>query len=58
LTTWVADASPLLYLALLEKLHLLQAEGHDIVIPGAVLEEVRGHDDPAARAIEEATKSW
>lgn len=58
MSVWVVDASPLLYLAQLDRLQLLRAEGREVVLPSAVLDEVRVHADPAARAIEEASTSW
>lgn len=58
MSVWVADASPLLYLAHLERLDLLRAEGREVLAPGAVLQEVRAHADAPARAIEDAATRW
>ena len=51
--TAVADASPLIYLARTQSLHLLQLAAPEVFIPRAVALEIeaRGPADPAARAL-------
>jgi predicted nucleic acid-binding protein len=58
MTLWVVDTSPLIFLAKLDRLDLLRKGAEEILIPPAVLEEVRAHADDAARIIEEALHSW
>ena len=53
--TAVVNASPLIYLARTQFLHLLQLAAPEVFIPRAVAAEVsaRGSSDPAARALAE-----
>lgn len=58
--TWVVDASPLLFLAKLDRLHLLSSDTDVVLIPDAVWEEIRALRDPASRIIAETERksSW
>ncbi len=49
----IVDASPLILLGKIGRLDLLRVGGPEVVVPEAVLTEVRGHepDDAAAKAI-------
>jgi predicted nucleic acid-binding protein len=51
--TAVVNASPLIYLARANLLHLLQLAAPEVLIPGMVAAEIhkRGPSDPAARAL-------
>jgi len=57
-TIWVADTGPLIFLAKLGRLDLLQHGVGRVYVPQAVLNEVRAKPDEAAKAIEEASHSW
>ena len=52
------NASPLIFLARSELVHLLQLAGSTIVVPNPVADEIlrRGPDDPTAKAL--ATTDW
>lgn len=58
MTTWVVDASPLIFLAKLERLELLKNHADTICVPQAVLEEIQAKADEAKCVIERATRSW
>lgn len=58
MSRWVIDTSPLIFLAKLDRLDLLRRKADEILVPPAVLEEVRCHLDDAAQRIEEALLSW
>lgn len=55
---WVADASPLLFLAKIDRLPLLRDQAPEVLVPQAVFTEVSRRVDPAAAAIKEAAESW
>jgi predicted nucleic acid-binding protein len=55
---WVVDTSPLIFLAKLDRLALLQRRAKRILVPPAVIEEVRRHPDAAALEVEAALSSW
>jgi predicted nucleic acid-binding protein len=57
-TTWVVDASPLVFLAKLGRLDLLRSGADTVFIPPAVLTEIHAKQDQATRAIEQAHRSW
>ncbi len=58
MTTWVADTGPLIFLAKLGRLGLLQHGADQVYVPQAVLNEVQAKPDEATKAIEEASRSW
>ena len=55
---WVVDTSPLLFLAKLNRLSLLQHDADEILIPKAVLEEVNFLQDEASQLIKQVASSW
>jgi len=54
----VADAGPLIFLAKLGRLNLLQIEGNEVFIPNAVMSEIRAKNDDATLKIKQALKTW
>ena len=58
MTTWVADAGPLIFLAKLDRLNLLQSAAEAIYIPTVVLSEIQTKADEATRKIEATAKHW
>jgi predicted nucleic acid-binding protein len=58
MTHWIADASPLIFLAKLDRLDLLRRSATEVLLPPAVLEEVRRLPDKASTRVEEAFGSW
>jgi len=57
-TTWVVNTSPLIFLAELGYLDLLNRDADAVCIPRAVLDEVRVKPDRAAQAVDQAIQSW
>ena len=55
---WVVDTSPLVFLAKLDRLELLRRGAKEILVPTAVIEEVRQYRDEAARHVEVALTEW
>ncbi len=55
---WVADASPLIFLAKLDRLDLLIESADQILLPPTVLSEVQAHSDVATLRIENALPSF
>ena len=55
---WVADTSPLLFLAKLDRLDLLRQAGADIIAPDAVFREIHRRRDEASQKLEEARQTW
>jgi predicted nucleic acid-binding protein len=55
---WVVDTGPLIFLAKLDRLELLQRGADEILVPPAVLAEVRTLHDEATQKIEVAGQSW
>jgi uncharacterized protein len=58
MSLWVADTSPLIFLAKLNRLDLLREGAEEVLVPRAVVEEVRQYQDEACRRIEEALDLW
>jgi len=58
MSSWVVDASPLIFLAKLDRLDYLSRSADSIVTPPAVLAEIQGQRDSAASRILEAEKTW
>ena len=58
MSRWVVDTGPLIFLAKLDRLELLQRGVDEILVPGAVLAEVHFLNDEAAQKIEAAGQSW
>jgi predicted nucleic acid-binding protein len=54
----VVDTGPLIFLAKLNRLNLLQQGADEVLIPAAVLNEVQVLDDEASRRIDLATQTW
>ena len=54
----IVDASPLILLGKIARLDLLRVGGPEVVVPGAVLEEVGGHEPDEAAAQEIVLTSW
>jgi predicted nucleic acid-binding protein len=57
-STWVSNAGPLIFLAKLDRLNLLQDSGEVIYLPAAVMVEIQAKSDAASFAIEQASKTW
>jgi predicted nucleic acid-binding protein len=55
---WVVDTSPLIFLAKLDRLDLLQRGADQIVAPPAVFREIEEHPDSASEKIEDVKTSW
>jgi predicted nucleic acid-binding protein len=58
MSRWIADTSPLIFLAKLDRLDLLRKSAEHILVPSAVVKEVRAYPDDASRKVEEALGSW
>lgn len=58
MTRWVVDASPLIFLAKLQRLALLHQSSDETYIPPQVLAEIRAQRDSSVRAIEQAVQDW
>ncbi len=56
----ISNASPLIVLAKIQRLHILKELCSEIIIPEAVYKEVviKGKDKPEVEIIEEGCKSW
>lgn len=54
---WVVDAGPLIFLAKLGHLRLLERAG-TIIVPETVWRETQQHDDQASAMIADASRSW
>ncbi|HBL26379.1 MAG TPA: DUF3368 domain-containing protein [Acidobacteria bacterium] len=55
---WIADTSPLLFLAKLDRLDLLRQAGGEILAPEAVFREIRQRRDEASHKLAEASRTW
>jgi len=51
MSRWVVDASPLIFLAKLERLPLLRDAAGEVLVPHEVLSEIRAQEDPATSRI-------
>jgi len=58
MTLWVVDASPLIFLAKLDRLDFLKRSADQVVAPSAVLREISEQRDKASMKINEAQRSW
>src|SRR5262245_21986372 len=52
------DNAPLLFLARLKRLELFRLEVDQVLVPSAVLSELRQMPEPALRQIEAALENW
>jgi predicted nucleic acid-binding protein len=57
MSTWIVDAGPLIFLAKLGRLDLLQ-QADMVCIPQAVYNEIQQYDDAAAATIAHIARSW
>jgi len=55
---WVVDASPLIFLAKLERLDLLRQAAGSVCLPQAVADEIRAKPDMATQVLEQALQTW
>lgn len=55
---WVVDASPLIFLAKLDRLDLLRQAAEVVCLPRAVAAEIRAKPDMATLALEQALQTW
>lgn len=58
MSLWVVDTSPLIYLAQVDRLDLLRRGADDILIPPAVLQELRAKPGRGTSKIETAYRTW
>ena len=58
MSLWVADTSPLIFLAKLDRLDLLRRGADEILVPQAVMQEIQEYQDEARQKIEEAMGLW
>lgn len=58
MSLWVVDASPLIFLAKIDRLPVLQGSAERILVPETVLSEIRAGDDLATARIERAAELW
>ncbi|RMH21066.1 MAG: DUF3368 domain-containing protein [Acidobacteria bacterium] len=58
MSLWVIDASPLIFLAKLDRLGLLREGAGEILVPPAVWSEVRQLEDEALDRLRHARRSW
>ncbi len=58
MSCWVVDTGPLVYLAQLDRLDLLQQGADEILVPPAVLQEVSAKPDLSASMIADAGRTW
>ena len=54
----IVDASPLLFLARLNRLELLKSSAEKIYVPDAVLEEINKKQDTATGSVKEILNTW
>ncbi len=58
MSCWVVDTSPLIYLVQLGRLDLLRGGADEILMPPAVLRELRAKPDAWTPDIEVAHRTW
>ena len=58
MSRWVVNTSPLIYLARLDRLDLLRTGPTEVLVPPAVLRELRAKPDAWSSQIEEALQNW
>lgn len=58
MTVWVTNASPLIFLAKLDRLDVLKRAASAVLVPSVVIDEVLAVPDAAAAAIQESTRTW
>lgn len=58
MSLWVVDASPLIFLAKLERLDLLRQAAGSVCLPQAVADEIRAKPDMATQVLEQALQTW
>ena len=58
MTCWVADASPLIFLARLGHLGLLRHAGRSVLVPPGAFAETQAVDDSAAAELRDASSAW
>jgi uncharacterized protein len=58
MSRWVADTSPLIFLAKLDRLDLLRKAVDEVLVPHAVVQEIRQRPDWASQKIEDTLRSW
>lgn len=58
MSCWVVDTSPLIFLASLDRLDLLETGAEEVFAPPAVLAEIRAREDRAAQEVDAASRSW
>lgn len=58
MSVWVTNASPLIFLAKLGRLDLLNHSAGRVLVPSAVLTEIGQYDDAAASQVARATENW
>lgn len=58
MSIWVVDAGPLIFLAKLGRLNLLEAASDEIYVPAGVILEIEAKSDGASSIIVETTKTW
>lgn len=58
MSVWITNTSPLIFLARLNRLDLLQRSADELFTPPAVLREIAERQDESARQVAEARKTW
>lgn len=58
MSLWVVDASPLIFLAKLERLDLLRQAAGSVCLPQAVADEIQARPDMATQVLEQALQTW
>ncbi|MEA3350634.1 MAG: DUF3368 domain-containing protein [Chloroflexota bacterium] len=58
MSIWIADAGPLIFLAKLDRLNLLEDANNEIYISSGVMLEIRGKVDQASSILDNASKTW